>query len=133
MIRSHRTRDARAGLSLFAIGEELAESTDDMDTTSDMEPLIADHIDITVPNDEMDHASDISAPKPTDNLGPQFEEILMHLGGNGRYQKYIVFLVLLPMCFASSIMASAWVRNIIINLRHFAIIISLNVSSDSSL
>ncbi|GAU93299.1 hypothetical protein RvY_05262 [Ramazzottius varieornatus] len=56
----------------------------------------------------MDHANDISAPKHADNLGPQFEEILMHLGGNGRYQKYIVFLVLLPMCFASSIMASAW-------------------------
>ncbi|XP_055342954.1 beta-alanine transporter-like [Paramacrobiotus metropolitanus] len=42
------------------------------------------------------------------DLGRLFEDILERLGGFGRYQKCIIFLVVLPMFFASAFMQSSW-------------------------
>ncbi|OWA54140.1 Carcinine [Hypsibius exemplaris] len=44
----------------------------------------------------------------TDDLGSRFEELLVDLKGNGRYQWITFFLVLLPTFFACSFISSGW-------------------------
>lgn len=51
----------------------------------------------------------VSVDKVEEELGVQFEAILEKIGGFGRYQKWVIFCVVLPMFFASSFMQSSWV------------------------
>ncbi|XP_055332904.1 organic cation transporter protein-like [Paramacrobiotus metropolitanus] len=50
-----------------------------------------------------------STDRDAENLGKQFDDILLRIYGNGRYQKFVVALVLLPAIAAQSFLVSGFV------------------------
>lgn len=91
----------------------MANHEDKEEWSSGTTELLDGYIDKEVPSQRKRASSRVSeagGPRSPCDVGGQFDELLVAVGNFGRYQQFVVFVVLLPAIFAYSYSNGFWVR-----------------------